>query len=274
MKKLFFLTTTLFFTICSFANPAPITPATTPVDEAETEAVIINNHLKVTSKTQNEEDQTLNYTLNATYPQITGTSPLPAAATNFNQQIIRLVTAEIDQFKNSVKRDLPHMQTLPESVRHNSLRIDYDVDVIHPNPLSIVSVRLNIEGMQAGRAHPFHVYRVLNFDLSHNKELALCDLFKPKANFLNTLSKYSSEKLTASLKDKWMIANGAKANQANYKNWNIQADSILITFDEYQVAPYTNGPQEVEIPFSELKNIFSPQALIISSVKDASKTVG
>jgi len=71
-----------------------------------------------------------------------------------------------------------------------------------------------------------------------------------------------------------MIASGAKANPANFKNWNIQADSILITFDEYQVAPYTNGPQEVEIPFSELKNIFSPNALIISEATDASSTVG
>ncbi len=276
MKKLFFLATTLLLTHYAVANPAPTataSPATATSADTETEAVIIDSHLKVISKKQNEENKILNYTLDATYPQIVGT-PLSTAAKNFNQQVTNMVTTEIEQFKNSVKRDLPHMQTLPEDVRHNTLTIDYDVDVIHPNPLSLVSVRLNIEGMQAGRAHPFHIYRVLNFDLSHNKELALSDLFKPKTNYLRTLSKYSSEKLTASLKDKWMIANGAKANPTNYKNWNIQADSILITFDEYQVAPYTNGPQEVEIPFSQLKNIFSPKALIISKAKDASSTLG
>lgn len=270
MKKLLFIATTLLTSHIAFAAPA--TTVATPVN-TETEAVIINSHLKVISKTQTEEDPALNLSFNATYPQIVGTS-LTDSAKNFNQHITSMVTAEINQFKNSVKRDLPHMKTLPEDVRHNTLSIDYDVDVIHPNPLSLVSIRLNIEGMQAGRAHPFHIYRVLNFDLSHNKELALSDLFKPQANYLQSLSKYSSEKLTASLKDKWMIASGAKANLANYKNWNIQADSILITFDEYQVAPYTNGPQEVEIPFSELKNIFSPKALIISEAKDASSTVG
>lgn len=274
MKKIFFLATTLLATNFAIANPAPITTVVNPATaDTEIEAVIINSHLKVISKTTNEENQALNYTLNATYPQIVGT-PLSPAAENFNQHITNMVTAEVEQFKNSVKHDLPHMKTLPEDVRHNTLSIDYDVDVIHPNPLSLVSIRLNIEGMQAGRAHPFHVYRVLNFDLSHNKELALSDLFKPKANYLQSLSKYSSQKLTASLKDKWMIASGAKANPANFKNWNIQADSILITFDEYQVAPYTNGPQEVEIPFSELKNIFSPNALIISEATDASSTVG
>lgn len=270
MKKSLLLTTLLLFTTYTLANSAPtavLPPAT------ENEAVIIDSHFKVISKTQNEENQTLNYTLDATYPQITGV-PLSTAAQNFNQQINKIVTSEIEQFKNSVQRDLPHMQTLPQDVRHNTLKMDYDVDVIHPDQLSLVSVRLNIEGMQAGRAHPFHVYRVLNFDLTHGKELALSDLFKPKTNYLHALSKYSSKQLNASLTDKWMIANGAKANPANYKNWNIQADSILITFDEYQVAPYTNGPQEVEIPFSELKNIFSPQALIISSAKDASSTLG
>ena len=270
MKKLLFLITTLLFATHALANTVPTTMA---LAGTEDEAVIINDHLKVISKTKTEDNQALNYTLNATYPQIVGT-PLSAAAQNFNQQIIKMVDVEVEQFKNNVKSDLPHMQTLPESVRHNSLSIDYDVDVIHPDPLSLVSVRLNIEGMQAGRAHPFHVYRVLNFDLSQNKELALSDLFKPKANYLNALSKYSTEKLASSLKDKWMINNGAKAVPTNYKNWNIQADSILITFDEYQVAPYTNGPQEVEIPFSELKNIFSPKALIISKIKDASSTLG
>lgn len=269
MKKLLLLTTLLLFANYTLANPTLSAAADT-----ESEAVIIDSYLKVTSKTQNEENQPLNYTLDATYPQITGTPPLSAAAQNFNQQINKIVATEVEQFKNSVKRDLPHMQTLPQDVRHNTLKIDYDVDVIHPDQLSLISVRLNIEGMQAGRAHPFHLYRVLNFDLTHGKELALSDLFKPKTNYLHALSKYSNKKLNASLKDKWMIASGAKANPVNYKNWNIQADSILITFDEYQVAPYTNGPQEVEIPFSELKNIFSPQALIISSAKDDSSTLG
>lgn len=270
MKKLLLLATLLFTSQFAFAATAIDTKDATSTDP---ETVVINKHLKVISKTQTEEDHGLNLTLNATYPQIVGT-PLTEAAKNFNQHVTSMVNAEVEQFKNSVKRDLPHMKTLPEDVQHNTLSIDYDVDVIHPTPLALISIRLNVEGMQAGRAHPFHVYRVLNFDLSQNKELALSDLFKPDSNYLKSLSKYSSQQLTASLKDKWMIAEGAKANTTNYKNWNIQADSILITFDEYQVAPYTNGPQEVEIPFSELKTIFSPQALIISKANDEVKTLG
>jgi hypothetical protein len=267
MKNLMLLLTTLL--AANFALATPENPSATQSSEEEAEAVTINNHLKVISKSQNEEDSQLHYTINATYPQITG-NPLSQAANSFNQQISNIVNSEIQQFKHSVKRDLPHMQTLPEAVRNNSFSIDYDVDVIHPDKLTLISVRLNIEGMQAGRAHPFHMYKVLNFDLTHGKELALSDLFKPKTNYLQTLSQYSTKKLNSSLQDKWMIASGAKANTTNYKNWNLQDDSILITFDDYQVAPYSNGPQEVEIPYSALQKIFSSQALIISSAKNYS----
>jgi len=258
--------------ILGFANLAAAAPLSDNTD-SNSEAVIINSQLKVISKTQNEKNAELHYTIEATYPQITGT-PLSIEAQNFNQQIDKMIALEIQHFKNSVIRDSVHMNTLPEAMRNNNFTIDYDVDVIHPNPLTLVSVRLNIEGMQAGRAHPFHLYHVLNFDLTHGKELALSDLFKPKKNYLKALAAYSNHKLNASLQDKWMIAKGAQPNAANYKNWNIQADSLLITFDEYQVAPYASGPQEVEIPYTELQNIFSPRALIISSAKDASKNIG
>jgi hypothetical protein len=267
-KMILLLACSLFLATLAFADPAP---AVAPL--AESEAIIINSHLKVISKTQHEENQSLYYTMDATYPQITG-KHLSDAAQQFNQQVNKKVNDEIQQFKDSVKRDTLHRETLPESVRYNNLKIDYDIDIIHPDQLSLISVRLNIEGMQAGRAHPFHLHRVLNFDLTHGKELALSDLFKPKTRYLTALAKYSNTKLNASLQDKWMITKGAQPRMQNYKNWNIQADSILITFDEYQVAPYSEGPQEVEVPFSELQTLFSPQAMIISRANNAAKNIG
>ena len=51
------------------------------------------------------------------------------------------------------------------------------------------------------------------------------------------------------------IETGAGAKAENYKSWNITKQGIFITFDSYQVAPYVAGPQEVTIPFTEIKNI-------------------
>ena len=46
-----------------------------------------------------------------------------------------------------------------------------------------------------------------------------------------------------------MFSDGAKPTPENYAVWNVSADGLVITFNEYQVAAYAAGPQEVVIPF-------------------------
>jgi hypothetical protein len=287
MKKLTLLFTTLLSIQTVFAIPALVEEnlASAFADDASTpnipttvsygadEAVMLNNNEKVVPKKIHEEDPVYRYTIDAIYPQISGKN-ISKAAEEFNQRVFTMVSNNLQSFKNSVKQDFPHMKTLPESVQHNQLKVDYDIDVI--NPLSLVSVRLTIESMQAGRAHPYNQHQVLNFDLLNNKELALSDLFKPDAKFLEAIANYSNSRLQESVneKDKWMISEGTKPLLKNYKNWNIEADAILITFDEYQVAPHMYGPQEVEVPFSELKNLLSKEAEVIASSKEIQENVG
>lgn len=244
-----------------------------PSNAAEYEAVYLNSAAKIVPKSKHEKNYSMYYSIDATYPQIIGKDRNEAEQV-FNKRINSIIAEEMQQFKNSVQLDMPHMKTLPKEVRVNTFKIDYDIDVIHE--LALVSVRFTIQGMQAGRAHPYRSHRVLNFDLIHNKELALSDLFKSDAKYLDVLAKFSSNKLqnTVNEKDKWMINEGAKAVAKNYKNWNIEKDALLITFDEYQVAPYVYGPQEIEIPYTELQQMLSPQAKIISSIKNNKANVG
>ncbi len=244
-----------------------------PSSAAEYEAVYLNSISKIVPKTKHEKNRSMYYTADATYPQITGKNNNEAEQA-FNKRVNTIISEEMQQFTNSVQLDMPHMKTLPKEVRNNTFKIDYDIDVIRE--LAIVSIRFTIQGMQAGRAHPYRSHRVLNYDLIHNKELVLGDLFKSDAKYLDVLSKYSNNKLqkTVNEKDKWMIDEGAKAIAKNYKNWNIEKDAILITFDEYQVAPYVYGPQEIEIPYAELQQLLSPQAKIISSIKDNKANIG
>ncbi len=250
--------------LCSsyvFAGPSQL-----PLAE-DAQAVYITSDLKLIPNAEHTEDQQLRYAINAYYPQITGEN-LPASAQQFNKLIYSMVTDAIQQFKNYVKADMPHMETLPADMRHNTLNIDYDIDVIHPAQNQLVSVRLTIEGMQAGRAHPYHYRRVLNYDLGTGKALALKELFKPNTDYLKIFAKYANKKLNTTLQEKWMIADGTAPKPQNYKNWNPQADGLLITFDEYQVAPYAAGTQEVEIPYSELKKIISPKSPISTCVNN------
>jgi hypothetical protein len=48
----------------------------------------------------------------------------------------------------------------------------------------------------------------------------------------------------------------------NYRNWNITPDGLMITFDEYQVAPYAAGPQTVTVPYSELRGLINPEGVL------------
>lgn len=262
MKTLMTLFCILLVSCYSSIAAAEITALATL---AETESSIyLNNDTKIKSHLIDEKLPELKATIKVSYPQILG-DKLTANEEQFNQLILGMANDEIEQFKNYVKADFPHMKTLPKEVQNNYLDIDYDIDVIHPNKNTIVMVRLKIEGMQAGRAHPYHNYRVFNFNLDKGKVIGLADLFKPKTNYLKLIADYSRQQLLAKAPDSsvtQMIKQGTKLDPKNFRNWNIQNDTLLITFDEYQVAPYANGPQEVEIPYSVLKNILASDSEI------------
>lgn len=258
--KLLALVSTAVISINCFA-----TESTLPHEE--TESITINHDLKIIAAKDHQENADLAYSITISYPQLEGV--MTPAAQQFNQAVASAVKQSTEQFINYVKADHAHMQTLPESVRTNSLAIDYDVDVVTPEKDPIISVRLNIEGMQAGRAHPYHQHRVINFALNKGIILTLDDVFKPGSNYLKTIASYCNKKLNSSLTDKWMITEGTKPLPKNFINWNMESDGILITFDEYQVAPYVNGPQEVEIPFSALKSNLAENTPIVPCIKGA-----
>lgn len=248
----------------SDVDPAHLTPAAAELSQSE--QLEISPELALIPKAHHESSNDLFYTIDVEYPQISGEN-LSANTQLFNQTINKLVAETVEQFKAYVKKDLSHIQTLPDMVRQNNLHVDYDVDVIKPGTQTIVSVRLAIEGMQAGRAHPYHYHKVVNFNLTTGKVLTLNDLFKPHSSYLNFLAKQASQKLNEKLEDKWMIDQGTAPRDKNFQLWNLQGDGILLTFDEYQVAPYSAGAQEVEVPYELLKTFLANNSPMAACVK-------
>ncbi|HSW94076.1 MAG TPA: RsiV family protein [Gammaproteobacteria bacterium] len=270
MKKLTaLLLTTVFLMPCGFAESGGAPVVTLPASDENgvlAKAVSVDKTMQLVATTRHEEDAALPYQIDTVYPQIEGDN-LSAFAQQFNHLVENRVNESVQQFKNYVKADMPHMQTLPDSLKHNSFKMDYTADVLKPGNATLISVRLSVEGMQAGRAHPYHVHETLNVDLSTGKELLLKDFFKPGVNYLTVFSKYASAKLNQKLQDKWMIKDGTAPLAKNYAKWNLNNQGILITFEEYQVAPYVDGAQEVVIPWSVLKNLIEPKAVIAACVK-------
>lgn len=121
------------------------------------------------------------------------------------------------------------------------------------------SFKFDFDFYSDGAAHPGLNSKTLSYDLSEGTELALADLFRPNSNYLEAIANYCIAELSKQPFFEGPFADGAQPTSENYRNWNIGPDGIIITFDEYQVAPYAAGPQTVTVPYSELQSLIDPQ---------------
>ena len=192
------------------------------------------------------------YTIEVIYPRLTGED---AVSQEFNQSAKALVEHVIDFFK----KDLENMGELPpDMVSHeSSLNIDYEI--IHAED-DLISVLFGISIYYAGAAHPSHFTEALNFDLINNSVADLSSLFKPGTDYLLFLSDYCLDDLQKQGVLEW--EDGALPKLENYRVWNISTDGLMITFDQYTVAPYAAGPQKVTIPFDQMSDVLDPAGLL------------
>ena len=109
-------------------------------------------------------------------------------------------------------------------------------------------------------AHPNNFIITKTYDFDNNKEIILEDLFND-TNYLEKISAISFEKLKLQLPEieETMIKKGTKAIANNFQNFALTENSLIIHFSSYQVAPYVNGSQKVEINFFEIKEILKKQ---------------
>jgi hypothetical protein len=124
----------------------------------------------------------------------------------------------------------------------------------------LVSVAFTIEAYYEGAVHGSFNSIVFNYDLDSGKRLKLADLFKPNSNYLKPISDYAIKSLR---KEKEGVPDsdwieGAAPEEKNYQSWNITRQGLLVNFDPYQVGPYAEGPHEVRVPYSVLKDVVNP----------------
>lgn len=215
--------------------------------------LVLDQKSQLVPKTIHEEKA--NYHLEVHYPQIEGTS-LTKSTNRFNELVNSLINARINSFKNEISKSATEQ---PESP--SFLKINYDLAgfVSRSQNTDYTSVRFDINSFEKGMAHPSLQTEVLNFDLGHNKQLSLADLFKPGSAYLEKISALSMKKLSGKQFPEDMIKAGASPKMENYKNWNLTLGGLLITFDEAQVAPRYQGKQEILIPNEALKDLYSPK---------------
>jgi len=185
----------------------------------------------------------------AQIPQLTGSEDPRVAS--FNQAVNDLVHAEIESFKRS-------LTGLSDPPQFASSTFDAQYDVIYQAG-DLWSLKFDMNVYVDGAAHPGELSRALNYDFSHSQMLNLEDLFLADSNYLQVLSKLCSEELVTRDIGFDATTTGAEPIPENYRNWNITADGLMITFDRGQVAAYAAPAQIVVLPYNELTAIANPQ---------------
>jgi hypothetical protein len=133
----------------------------------------------------------------------------------------------------------------PESsVPRNEFTSDVLSTYVGPD---VISVGLVVSEYTGG-AHPNSTILGINVDRTTEKELTLDDALRLIGKSLQEVADESLAKLNAELGPDVLFAEGASATAENYSTFLIAADSVTFVFQNYQVAAYAAGPQEVSFP--------------------------
>lgn len=192
------------------------------------------------------------YSLSTEIPSLEGASDVQSAA--FTKDVTDIVQVAADGFKQSVQENAAAAAAAGLS---GGSYFDQRVGLVSAVG-DLVSVKLVTEAFVAASAHPYHLSTSYTFDLASGQALTLDQLFLPGSSYLQTIATYCKARLVANGWATDVFAQGADPTAANYSVWNPTAAGLLITFNEYQVAPYAAGPQVVTVPYSEIKAVLDP----------------
>jgi hypothetical protein len=254
----FILAVTLACSTMSFPAPDPtVAPTFTPIPAptAVPEPALLSESLTLTSTPFSETKDGPVYTITAQIPQLQGSDDSRVAA--FNTYLNDVVQNNIGQFRNDILANQPVTPFMAGS--------SYDLKFTQIGQRGEVwSIKLEVMYYYDGAAHPGHYSITVNYDLGQGRELALDDLFQPNSNYLQVIADECKAQLsTRNIGFEDAIFNsGADPLPENYQRWNLSPDGLLVTFDEYQVAPYAAGPQTVLVPFDRLMPLASPQSAL------------
>lgn len=114
--------------------------------------------------------------------------------------------------------------------------------------------------LSMGGAHGMPGRGFINYDLEQDRELKLSDVLMPG-------KEGAFWRVAAQAHQQWLNDNGHDANFA--RQWPFQQttniallhDKILLKYDVYSIAPYSEGHPELEIPYETLETILKPAYL-------------
>lgn len=200
---------------------------------------------------------------NVIYPVIPGGDMAIAYA---NASIREDIEKRVTLFQKDARENAVLGTGLPESVKSTVV----GTPSMEERNERYAAIILAMEWYLRGAAHPSHTIDTYTYDYDRGQLISLKDLFKQGADYLGTLSRLAKEDLIRQSREgdlgftyqMDMLEEGTAPVQANFSRFLPLYDGLVIYFQEYQVAPYAAGPQQVTIPYEKLQDIIEPSGVL------------
>lgn len=179
-----------------------------------------------------------------------------------NSELNKLVVAEGTKIKNEFYKlynEYVTSDAKPLMLHEFSLYIDYKKIEKNDNTISFM---ISAESFTGG-AHANSVLYPINYDVKAKKLISLEEVMKMNGvnteNWLTKLSSEAKKQLMEQIKSgklntsEDMMKDGISAKAENFKNFTIEKNGVKIYFQDYSIAPHSEGCQSIIVPFSALK---------------------
>lgn len=197
------------------------------------------------------EEETDEYLIHIAYPHIQNLSN-PDVQTALNETF----APDADDIRNVLIEGQQEAREWalgdPDFVHQSYRRETFETQFVSQTLLSITFERIQYFGTEA---HEMITAHVANYNLATGKEILLQDIFTKDSNYVQVLSDISIADLRNRLEFDIGITSGAGPEEENFNKFAITERALVILFDPYQVASFSEGFQEVRIPYSQIENI-------------------
>lgn len=232
----------------------------------------VNTPVEREIQTQTEEKKVSKenevVSINVTYPTIPGDTD---AANQANMSIAKDLDKRIADFEKEAEESMSADIGLPKEIK-STVTGGFSVEEKNARYIAIF---MGMEWYLRGAAHPWHTIDTYVYDYDRNKLVSIDEMFRPGVDYMTLLSQYSYQDLLAQSKegdvgfvfDDAMVREGTKPTAENFSRILPIKDGLMIYFNEYQVAPYAAGPQQVAIPYAKLKDVINPDGVLGMYIK-------
>jgi hypothetical protein len=179
----------------------------------------------------------------------------------FREPDLAPVTVELEAWANQLLQEHRCEHTLDEVSTSEIMGGPNELSgafEIARSDATVLSIKFRLIRYRTGAAHSTGATITKTYVRNPLYRLELRNLFAPKSDFLNALSRISHERLSqGENRDEEWVLRGTAPDLKHFRAFNVTKKGIVLTFDEYQVDCFAAGPQIVEIPAAELRSLLN-----------------